>query len=92
VLVALDTGKPVGYISCHLKGQIGQIGLLGVSANAQGKGYGSQLIEAAFCWFAEHGAGEVSVVTQGRNVGAQRVYQKYGFLTKSVHLWYHRWF
>jgi dTDP-4-amino-4,6-dideoxy-D-galactose acyltransferase len=92
VLVATDKEKLVGYISCHIKGSMGQIGLLSVSGDAQGKGFGSKLIQAALGWFAENGAVEVLVVTQGRNVGAQRVYQKNGFLTKSVQLWYHRWF
>lgn len=92
VLVAVDTDKPVGYISCHLKGSTGQIGLLSVGVDAQGKGFGSKLIQAALCWFGEHGVGEVLVVTQGRNIAAQRIYQKNGFITKSVQLWYHRWF
>jgi hypothetical protein len=32
------------------------------------------------------------VVTQGHNVAAQRVYQREGFLTKTVSLVYHQWF
>ena len=92
VLVAEDNGDPVGYITCDLSSSHGEIGLLSVSASAQGKGYGSQLIQASLVWFANRGAGLVTVVTQGRNVGAQRAYQKNGFLTRSVDLWYHRWF
>jgi hypothetical protein len=34
----------------------------------------------------------VNVVTQGRNSKAQRLYERCGFLTRSVQLWYHRWF
>jgi dTDP-4-amino-4,6-dideoxy-D-galactose acyltransferase len=92
VLVAVNAEKPVGYISCHLAGSEGQIGLLGVRADAQGMGLGSKLIQAALSWFGKRGAGEVMVVTQGRNIAAQRIYQKNGFLTRSVQLWYHRWF
>jgi dTDP-4-amino-4,6-dideoxy-D-galactose acyltransferase len=92
VLVALHDDAPAGYITCHLDGSHGQIGLLGVSASAQGKGLGSRLIGSALDWFYRHGAEEVSVVTQGRNVRAQRVYQRSGFITQSVQLWYHRWF
>jgi len=32
------------------------------------------------------------VVTQGRNLAAQRLYQRNGFVTASLQLWYHRWF
>lgn len=92
VLVAVADAQPVGYITCHLDGRHGQIGLLGVSENVQGKGFGSRLIASALKWFRQQGAEEVSVVTQGRNVRAQRVYQRSGFMTESVRLWYHRWF
>jgi ribosomal protein S18 acetylase RimI-like enzyme len=32
-----------------------------------------------------------TVVTQGRNIASQRLYQKHGFVTQSIQLWYHRW-
>ena len=28
----------------------------------------------------------------GRNLAAQRLYQRSGFVTASLQLWYHRWF
>jgi hypothetical protein len=39
----------------------------------------------------DRGAATVSVVTQGRNVRAQRIYQQFGMRTRSLELWYHRW-
>jgi dTDP-4-amino-4,6-dideoxy-D-galactose acyltransferase len=93
VLVAELQGCPVGYISCHLLNQFeGQIGLFGVSPGMQGKGMGKKLIKKSLFWFAEQGVKRVKVVTQGRNCQAQRLYQRAGFLTNSVHLWYHCWF
>lgn len=93
VLVAEFGGRPAGYISCHLTDTgVGQIGLLGVDERAQGHGVGGALVLAALTWFGEHHAGDVTVVTQGRNVRAQRLYQRCGFLTSSIQLWYHRWF
>ena len=93
VLVAEVAAQPAGYISCHLtEAGVGQIGLVGVGERAQGRGLGRALVLAALGWFARHHAGEVSVVTQGRNVRAQRLYQRCGFVTQSVQLWYHRWF
>jgi RimJ/RimL family protein N-acetyltransferase len=46
----------------------------------------------ALQWFADQGMDSMEVVTQGRNVAAQRLYQKCGFATKEVQLWYHHWF
>jgi dTDP-4-amino-4,6-dideoxy-D-galactose acyltransferase len=83
---------PAGYVTATLApGGEGRIGLFAVGAEAQGQGVGGELIAAAFAWFAGRGAGPVSVVTQGRNVRAQRIYQKAGMLTRSVELWFHRW-
>jgi len=93
VLVTEMQGQPIGYISCHLNGQgMGQIGLVGLSAEVRGRGLAKSLVYAALCWFAERSVTQVTLVTQGRNVPAQRLYQKCGFLTQSTELWYHRWF
>lgn len=93
VFIADSEGKAGGYITCHLReGNIGQIGLVGVGPALQGKGVGTLLVNHAICWFATQGIGKVTVVTQGRNVPAQRLYQKCGFLTQSFQLWYHKWF
>ena len=92
VLVAELDGTAVGYITCKLPGGgEGQIGLVGVGPEHQGRGLGRGLVEASLRWFAEHGAPRVTVVTQGRNIAAQRLYQRCGFVTQSVQLWYHLW-
>jgi dTDP-4-amino-4,6-dideoxy-D-galactose acyltransferase len=93
VFVAESGQKPVGYVACRLgERQTGQIELLGVDTPAQGVGLGMRLVMAALEWFAANRATGVSVVTQGRNVAAQRLYQKCGFTTESLRLWYHCWF
>jgi dTDP-4-amino-4,6-dideoxy-D-galactose acyltransferase len=93
VFVAELNSRPSGYISCHLRSHgTGQIGLTGVAAHARGQGLGRQLVLAALRWFAASQVKAVSVVTQGRNVRAQRLYQRFGFTTHSIQLWYHRWF
>jgi dTDP-4-amino-4,6-dideoxy-D-galactose acyltransferase len=93
VFVAELENKPAGYITCQfVNEQTGQIGLLGVDAAAQGRGVGSGLIKTALGWFAAQGATRAIVVTQGRNIRAQRLYQRCGFVTASLQLWYHRWF
>ena len=92
VLVAEADGEPAAYLTCHLNGQVSQIGLLGVAESRRGKGLATRLVRAFLSWSREQGAIRAMVVTQGRNVQAQRLYQHNGFLNSSLQLWYHRWF
>jgi dTDP-4-amino-4,6-dideoxy-D-galactose acyltransferase len=94
VLIAEIHGDAVGYITCsRLSEEMykGAIGLLGVDSAARGNGVGPALVNCAVEWFVGEGIQEVQVVTQGRNIPAQRMYQRCGFLTHSVQHWYHRW-
>lgn len=93
VLVPEIDDQPVGYVSCHLASEEphGKIGLVGVKCEARGRGVGQLLVNHALDWFADRGVESVVVVTQGRNIVGQRLYQRVGFLTQSVHLWYHKW-
>jgi GNAT superfamily N-acetyltransferase len=93
VLVAEHENQAAGYITCKaIDGHVGQIGLLAVEGRAQGRGLGSALIGAALDWFKRNACEQATVVTQGRNVPAQRCYQRTGFVTESVQFWYHWWF
>jgi dTDP-4-amino-4,6-dideoxy-D-galactose acyltransferase len=92
VFVAEWEGRPAGYISCHLSGSDGSIGLIAVDEQARGKGLGRALVESSIAFFRERGMDRALVVTQGRNIASQRLYQRCGFLTESVHYWFHRWF
>ncbi len=94
VLVIESDSRPIGYVTCHLmsKEHRGQIGLVGLAPEARGRGLARLLLAHSIDWFAQQRAEFVSVVTQGRNVAAQRLYQHCGFLTRSVGLWYHKRF
>lgn len=93
VLVADVSGKAVGYFTAHRTSKdSGQIGLVGVGAEARGRGFGRALMQGALGWFREGGMHRVEVVTQARNLAAQRLYQRSGFVTKNVQLWFHKWF
>ncbi len=94
VLVAELESQPVGYITGHLVNECaeGQIGLVGVGPEGRGRGIGTRLVSAALDWFATQGMETAVVVTQGRNIPAQRLYQRCGFVTRDVKLWYHKWF
>jgi ribosomal protein S18 acetylase RimI-like enzyme len=91
VFVAEREHCPVGYISCRVASEVGDIGLVAVDGKCRDLGLGARLVCQALSWFAAQGARRVMVVTQGFNVPAQRLYQKSGFLISSAQLWYHRW-
>ena len=93
VFVGETMGEPAGYLSCHRSGaHAGHIGLAAVDPQFHGQGIGRAMIEAALHWFADKEITDITVVTQGRNVAAQRFYQSAGFLTRSIECWYHKWF
>ncbi len=93
VLVAEIEDNIVGFITCKQQSASeGNIGLVGVGRTHQGMGIGQALVSAGLDWFAQRSIRKVSVVTQGRNVQAQRLYQRAGFLSQTLQLWYHNWF
>jgi dTDP-4-amino-4,6-dideoxy-D-galactose acyltransferase len=93
VLVAEEAGRVVGYVTCDLsRDGSGAIGLIGVDEQFRGRGIGRRLVEGAVAWAAERGQARLIVVTQGRNVGAQRLYQRCGFVTLAVELYFHKWY
>jgi len=92
VFTAEMNGRSAGYVSCHWdSAEEGRIGLVGVAAEARGMGLATALLRAALDWFEKAGVRRVSVVTQGRNAGALRLYTRCGFSIVSIRHWYHRW-
>jgi dTDP-4-amino-4,6-dideoxy-D-galactose acyltransferase len=92
VLVADNGREPVGFITCHLTADdAGNIGLVGVSDTAKGRGIGRALVQAALDWFEQQSRSYITVVTQERNVAAQKLYQRCGFSLQDTDLWFHRW-
>ena len=93
VFVAELDSQPVGYVTClRREPDSGQIGLIAVAPAARGRGLGRGLIQHALGWFAGQGFARATVVTQGRNAGAQRQYVRAGFVLHQTQRWYHRWF
>jgi dTDP-4-amino-4,6-dideoxy-D-galactose acyltransferase len=94
VFVAVRGGDVAGYVTCRLalNRQEGSIGLIAVDAAHQGQGIGRELVQAALDWFEDQKVDRTTVVTQGRNVAAQRLYARCGFITRKFELYYHRWF
>ena len=83
-----------GYVTCHVDDEQhrGSIGLIAVDATHRGRGIGQELVQGALAWMRGRGLAEGAVVTQGRNVPAQRTFQRCGFLSESVGLWFHKWY
>ena len=91
--LVLTTDGRQGFVVCHLDHpvRLGIIELIVVSAQSERRGYGGRLLRAAETAFAEAGLDQVQVVTQGRNLSAQRLYQRHGYRTSAMALWFHRW-
>jgi dTDP-4-amino-4,6-dideoxy-D-galactose acyltransferase len=95
VFVAIASkGPPCGYISCHLEVArgAGQIVLVAVSQEFRGRGLGRRLVWTAQDWLARQGARQITVVTQGKNLAAQKLYAQCGFAIREIRLWYHKWY
>ncbi len=82
-----------GFVVCRLDGEsgVGTIELIAVSAEAEGTGLAARLLHGAESLFMDAGLARAHVVTQGRNLSAQRLYQRHGYRTGDVSLWLHRW-
>jgi dTDP-4-amino-4,6-dideoxy-D-galactose acyltransferase len=94
VFVADIEGTPVGYITCHLPTgeEPARIGLVNVASQARRRGIGQALFRHALDWFAQQQVQQVTGVTQARNVAIQALKHHSGFVTRSFHLWYHKWY
>ncbi|MFN8458351.1 MAG: GNAT family N-acetyltransferase [Anaerolineae bacterium] len=86
-----EQGEAAGLISCTLREQIAHIQLAGVHSDHRQRGVGTGLVQAALDWARDQQAQRMEVVTQARNVPAQRLYQQMGFFTRSMTLYYHKW-
>jgi len=53
---------------------------------------GEMLVRGAVAWCADAGLARSMLYTQARNVASQRLFQRLGFRTAAVDLWFHKWF
>jgi dTDP-4-amino-4,6-dideoxy-D-galactose acyltransferase len=91
--IALVTRDLSGFVLCHLdpSSGTGAISLIGVASRAAGRGVGTNLVAGAGSVFEGAALTRATVVTQGHNVAAQRLYQANGYRTCGILLWLHRW-
>jgi ribosomal protein S18 acetylase RimI-like enzyme len=89
-LVAECDGATAGYVS--LSGTpAARIVLIAVAERFRRTGIGGLLISSAKVWGRAAGFTELTVVTQGENDAALRLYQSAGFRPVSRELWFHWW-
>lgn len=89
-----EQGKIAGYTSAtiDLRDKKAYIGLVGVNPQFRGHGIGLHLQLEVANQLRQLGVNNVEVVTQGRNIIAQNLYQKSGYCLQSIDLWYHKWY
>lgn len=82
-----------GFVVCGLASDesTGSIELIGVDSRFARRGIGRALARRAHAVMVEAGCERATVVTQGDNVPAQRLYQSLGYRTLAVAWWLHRW-
>lgn len=91
VFVYPSEESPLGLATVTLQNGVGRIGLVAVDADSCGKGIGTKLLGDVEAWLWEAGAKEYGVITQGMNIAACRLYEKFGFaLERQVEVW-HVW-
>ncbi|MGF1482649.1 MAG: GNAT family N-acetyltransferase [Cyanophyceae cyanobacterium] len=88
VWVALDAGSTVGFVAVKLDSEssMGEIYMVAVDPDYQGRGIGSILMEFALAWMKDAGM-SIAMVETGGDPGhapARRTYEKLGFGLWSV--------
>ena len=93
-LAAEVDGEVVGYITGVIdrENNEGVYELTGVKPAARRAGVGQELFRSGVDWFVDQGVPSIRLATQGRNVPTQRMVQRFGFLTRSCQLYYHKWY
>ncbi len=80
-----------GFVSSSIKEDLAQIGLISVSQNHRGKGWGQRLIRTAEAFAFAQGAQKMRIGTQEANQPACSLYSKLGYeVVEKVRVW-HYW-
>lgn len=82
-----------GFVVCHLDEATatGRIELIALDGDAGGRGLGSALVAGAGTLYVRRSLTTATVVTQGGNLAAQRLYQACGYRTVETAVWMNAW-
>lgn len=76
-------GKPQGFISCKLQGEVLTIDMLAVERRAEGRGVGSALIAAAEAYGRRKGGATARLAVDEPNTHAQTFYMRKGYAAEN---------
>jgi dTDP-4-amino-4,6-dideoxy-D-galactose acyltransferase len=91
VFVFTENETISGMITVGEKNGSGNIGLVAVDTSKRGAGIGVALVNHAKSWFYRNGFKDATVVTQGFNIPACKLYEKCGFSVMSSEAYFHFW-
>lgn len=91
IFVAKEADRIIGFVTLKTDNNNGNIGLIAVDKNTQGKGIGTQLINACEEYLNKNSIKFLTVPTQQDNLQACRFYEKYGFKEDNITNIYHFW-
>ncbi len=78
-LVAIEDGRPVGYLLARLAADEGEILNLGVAPDARRRGVGRALVREGLAALAARGASQVFLEVRESNTAARALYAEFGF-------------
>lgn len=84
--------RPIAYIGAVTVGREKVIELIAVDLAWRGQGMGKKILSEFILHCRKEGFSRIRVVTQGRNIAAQRLYQSCGFQITNMQIDYHKWF
>ena len=91
VLVTKNQQNIVGMVAIDAKQGRGDLSLLGVDPQHQGKGIGKRLVHAAQAWCLTNDYPISQVVTQQNNIKACRLYESCSYQYEKTDYFYHFW-
>jgi len=91
VFVVTEDNNVKGMVTLKIDNEKGKIGLIAVSPDTQGKGYGKKLISACENKLLNKGIYKIEVPTQADNKQACSFYEKCGFQISEIINIYHFW-
>jgi ribosomal protein S18 acetylase RimI-like enzyme len=86
-------GIPAGYVTCRptMEAGVWNLGLVATVPSARGKGVATALIRHALTSACADGGERCTVITQGCNHAAVRLYERLGFRISRTEISLHRW-